>query len=390
MSSIFSSLPSNNILMAGAAVIGTAVAVAGIKVYNKLNSADYKARETFKKLLITDWFLPQKGETLVDRSDIQRPKPIFNTKTVKEIAAVREMILKARENDGRSPIPNLIFVGKAGVGKTMVAENLCRDSGIGYIRIPSGAMENHLKTATHITALHEVFAVAESSATPVYIIMDDGEELVAQRPDEVKVEENDTTKAYWLKEREKTGQTILQRRIALVNATLEASGKDVRKIAFAITTNRPEVIDRAFITRARVIAIDPPTMDERKNIIITHLPTIFNGDPNYLSFFNKGRLEDMALKTEGFTGRNLVKMLEAIFACVQLENGDITQEIIDGCIVDQAKSVEALQYREPVQAEFKPQVVAAPARPVAQQPIVDTSSQKISFSVWVRNIFPCC
>ena len=346
--------------------------------FKKQPSADEKIREILKNLLVTDWYLPKKSEHASSKINQLQPQPIFNQKTAREIAAIREMIVKSRDNEGRSLIPNLILKGKAGVGKTMLVEHLCRESGIGFIRIPSGAMENHLKLATHIIALHTIFEVAKQSSTPVYIIMDDGEELVAQRPDEVKAEDNDNTKAYWLAEKERMSDTIAQRRTALVNAILEESGKDVRKVAFAITTNRDHIIDKAFITRARVIAIDPPTQEERKQIIITHLPSIFNSDNDLLSFFNKGRLENMALKTEGFTGRNIVKMLEAIYACVQLEKGNITQEIIDGCIVEQAKTVEALQ---------QPQDLV-PSAPTLQK--VPQKAKRVEISVLRSLLFPCC
>lgn len=296
-----------------------------------------RIQEVMDRLLITEYHLPSLTNEK-PRNVENQPQPVFNAQTKKEIEIVAEMIKKASSH--QSPLPNLILQGPAGVGKTMLGEDLCHKTGIGFIRVPSGAMEKHIKIGNHIHAFRDVLKVADECPSPTYVIMDDGEELIAQRPEAKKMEEQDDVKAPWLKEQERLSETITQRRTALVNAILEESGKANRKTGFCITTNRPSVIDSAFGTRARIISIEDPTMEERKKIIITHLPVIFKNDQDILSFFNKGRLEDMAIKTEGFTGRNIAKMLEDIYACVQLEQGDITQDIVDSSILAMKASVE--------------------------------------------------
>ena len=310
--------------------------------YRLTNSSDelnrqQRTKTILDKMLITEYHLPSKAEEKKNWSLTNLPKPVFDNKTKKEVDIVAKMIEKAVHH--QSPLPNLILKGPAGVGKTMLGEDLCRQTGIGFIRIPSGAMEKHIKTGNHITAFRDVIKIAEECPAPTYIIMDDGEELIAQRPETQKTNTADNLATPWMVEQERLSQTIAQRRTALVNAILEESGKSYRKIGFCITTNRPDVIDSAFGTRSRIIAIEGPNTEERKQIIITHLPTVFKFDNDMLSFFNKGRLEDMANKTEGFTGRNIVKMLEDIYACVQLENGNITQDIVDASIIAMKASV---------------------------------------------------
>lgn len=299
-----------------------------------------RTKEVMDKLLITEYHLPtSKDEKNQWATDPTKPQPIFDKATTKEIDIVAKMIEKAIQH--QSPLPNIILKGPAGVGKTMLGEALCYKTGIGFIRIPSGAMEKHIKTGNHITAFRDVVKVAESYPEPTIIIMDDGEELVAQRPEAQKAEAKDgAAKAHWLVEQERLSQTIAQRRTALVNAILEESGKAYRKIGFCITTNRDEVIDTAFKTRSKIIAVKSPDFEERKQIIITHLPTAFKFDKDMLGFFHKGRLEEMAAKTEGFTGRNIVKSLEEMYSCVQLDNGNITQDIVDAAILAMKASVE--------------------------------------------------
>jgi|GEM_PF-2988628 len=298
-----------------------------------------KIKEVLDRLLITEYHLPATANQKSSWTGSNQPKPIFDDKTKKEIQIVAQMIEKAVKH--QSPLPNIILKGPAGVGKTMLGEDLCHQTGIGFIRIPSGAMERHIKTGNHINAFRDVVKLAEECPAPTYIIMDDGEELIAQRPEAKKADAKGELKASWLVEQERLSDTITQRRTALVNAILEESGKAYRKFGFCITTNRPDVIDSAFGTRARIISIAPPSIEERKHIIITHLPAIFKNDNDMLSFFHKGRLEDMANKTEGFTGRNIVKMLEDIYACVQLDEGNITQDTIDSSILAMKASVES-------------------------------------------------
>jgi SpoVK/Ycf46/Vps4 family AAA+-type ATPase len=180
--------------------------------------------------------------------------------------------------------------------------------------------------------------VIKQCAKPAYIIMDDGEQLVAQRPLEEKKIDKDDTKADWIVDKEKLTETIAQRRIALLQAILGELSKKNRRIGFAITTNRPDVIDREFEKQAQKISILPPEKDERKKIIITHLSSIFNNNNDVLSFFNRKVLENMAVNTEGFTGRNIVKMLEDLHACIRIKN-NVTDEMIEAAIASVRPSV---------------------------------------------------
>ncbi len=335
-------LPSTQV---GGAVAILGAAVGSLALYRLIFSRsvvdDGFAKSILGKLFIKDWSLPGISYQTAPSRDPYAPQPVFDRLTTSRIQGIKEMIEKARTTPGAA-LPNLVIQGDTGVGKTMLIESLCRDSGIGFIRIPSGAMENHLAKGTHVSALNEVLSMASKSSGPVYIIMDDGEELVAQRPSENHKSADDPSFAYWLNLK-KVSETNAQRRIALVNAILEASGAERRQIGFVITTNRPKVIDSAFKTRAHIVDIPNPDEERRKFIIITHLPTIFNKDNNFLSFFDKRVLTDMARKTEGFSGRDIVQMLENLYACVSIESGNITDDLIDGVILTMKRSIATSQ-----------------------------------------------
>jgi SpoVK/Ycf46/Vps4 family AAA+-type ATPase len=309
-----------------------------------------RIKAVLNRLLITEYHLPRnQNEKRVFTSE-NRPQPMFDDKTKKEIAIVATMIQKAVER--KAPLPNVILKGLPGVGKTMLGEALCDLTGIGFIRIPSGIWEKHLKNGNHINAHREVMQIVDESPVNTYLLYDDGEELFARRDtgEKVasKVDPKDVAAAPWLAEHEKMTDIMNQRRTALVNAHLEDSGRAIRNGGFIVTTNRPDRIEPAFSSRCRVIHIGTPGKAEIKQIIMTHLPSVHRGDQNMLSFYTQGVLEDMSDKmapvpskgVPGFRGRDVVKTLEDVDSCVRLEGNIMSRDIIDAAIHARRQSIE--------------------------------------------------
>lgn len=306
------------------------------------NEMDQKIREIFNDLRITDWHLPQFNSSTIDiASKFSGPKPIFNQKTQEEITLLSQRMIKSRENEGKTPLPNIVLNGVPGVGKTMLLENICLEADIPFIHIPPGVMESHLKTGNHINALHKIMSVVNLSNLPVMTIWNDAEEAFAKRGDVTSESntKNDDVKTPWADEKKRMSSVLVQRHAEFVNTLLELSGQDVRKVAFGITTNRFQRIDPAFITRAHMITIKLPDEAERKKIIVTHLPNVFSNDNQMLSFFDQRILSSMAKKTEGFTGRDIVRTLEELSVCAQIEGG-INEDAIDATIVTRKGSVK--------------------------------------------------
>lgn len=282
---------------------------------------------TFAKLNITEYHLPGIASSVA--ANVRRLEPHFDAETAKEFTVIEQMIDNARDNDSKTPAPNLIFCGEPGIGKTMSLEHLCIKKKIPFIRIPSGAMENHLRLGTHITAFNEVLRILEKYAPlPAYIIMDDSEELLASRPEHKKKSDVDDTKAPWLAEQERFSETMIQRRAAMTIRILEVFGKD-RNVALGATSNRPFIIEEALMNRSRVLVLHRPEFLPRKKIIIDQLEVLFKGNEHILRFFDLGRIEKMTLATEGWAGRDIVLALQELPALVALANGDISQDMID-------------------------------------------------------------
>lgn len=333
-------MDSNGLVIGGLAVGGAAIAAVPLVHAFK----QHRTAAALKELNVTEYYLPTSeliynatfGKLAASfKKEEKLVEPQFDDATQKAIDGLAEQIRSALESGGRIPLPNIILEGKPGVGKTILVEYLARTVGAGFIRIPSGALESHLTAGTHITALQKVLELAKSCPKPVIVIMDDGEELVKQRPKgdrdnpenaSAQATKKSSVTLAWERKEENAANAMAQGRVALVNAILEESGKDRRNVAFAITTNRSTVIDSAFRTRARTLEIAPPKEDERARILAEHLPRIFNDDQ--LTYFGRNRVEMMANLTKDFTGRNLVKLLEQIAATAKISKGRINESMI--------------------------------------------------------------
>lgn len=315
------------------------------KVVPKNQDADVRA--IFKRIGITEWHLPGQSsnfQNIESSKDKPQPKVILSAKNQKEMETIKDIISKAsNENiDQRvGSVPTLIFEGKPGLGKTMLAQDLAQTSGAGFIRIKAGTIGSLITLGKASAALEELFEIANNALVPVYFILDDGEQTVGQRPTEKVKQKAPDAEAYWITKEKAVGELVQERRVEVTNAILEESGKDVRNIGFIVTTNRPEAIDGAFRTRSYVLTFDLPDEMTRRRIMATHIPKLFNYDQTIMKFFDQGRLEKMAKATEEFAGRNLVKLLEKTAAAVEMNNGEITQEIIDSCIVEARRSLDS-------------------------------------------------
>jgi AAA+ superfamily predicted ATPase len=297
----------------------------------------------FKAHQIKEWHLPGQSSNLPEKSfnpDVTRPKVILTPKNEDDVRVVRNQILEAKKNRSCS-IPNLIFVGSPGVGKTMLAQALAEETGVGFIRIPSGVMGHFLSKGKASNVMLELIQIANDALVPVMFIFDDGDDVVSQRPKGPTAQKSIDTEAWWIKAEKSVAQVVAERKVELVNTILEEAGKNERNAGFVVTTNRPDDIDDAFRTRCTVIEFDVPDVDRRRKIIFTHIPEVFNGNKIAISYFDMNRVERMARVTEGFKGRNLVKMLQEIKSTMGDDPTDLTDELIDTSIVRFKSSLAA-------------------------------------------------
>lgn len=235
-------------------------------------------------------------------------------------------------------LPNLVIEGEKGTGKSRLVEHLMQETGVGYIIIPKTVFENHIINGTHIQAFHDIQKMAMSSSAPVYLVIEDSEELFSHRS-------LPTTEATG-QQQSPESRIVEQRRVELVNAFLDVTGDDNRKVSILMTTRHPEKIDHAFNTRNKPIELKAPGSYVRRAIIADLVFRIFKGDATMARFFNLARIERMANETDNFTGSDLEVMMKKISDIVTLKQR-LGQSVVDQGTVDSTiEQMKALKLRE--------------------------------------------
>jgi hypothetical protein len=288
---------------------------------NKILAKHRQNEQILTELGLTIWSIPLEGSEnavqKLEKSHLLAPnktKPTFNSETRQMVETVKSMIKQSLEKNGEIALPNVLILGKSGSGMNMLINEfiqLAAEKGAGYIVIPSEMFEDHLISGSHVMAFQQLLKVAKTSKSPVYFVLEDGEYLFKQRPKDQK-------------------NIVEARRIELVNAFLDLTGEDKRKVSILMKTSKSKnVIDEAFNTRITPIVLQLPGLEERRKIIRESIAQILNDEKDN-QFFNLSRIEQMAIKTENFTCANLNTLTETI--CDISLKKQMDQGIIDSAI----------------------------------------------------------
>lgn len=254
-------------------------------------------------------------------------KPVYDTETTRRINEISNAIQNTRKNGGY--FPNVIFYGPGGTGKTMISHLLAEESGMSYIKMSGGDLAQYIKRGEHVTELNKLFDSMERSWRPWSV-----------RPWALFIDEAESL----CKDRSKLPSSEL---LELQNAFLNRTGVQSKKFMMVLATNRLEDLDQAVINRMDYkVHIGPPKKEERVEIIKSHLPQFFSKketqDP-----FNEEAIQWVAEKTEGFTGRSLFKLLNAIAnKKAATKANKLTKELIEQTVQDfvqQEEQVEKLR-----------------------------------------------
>lgn len=95
------------------------------------------------------------------------------------LAELDEQIKKAMD-DSDFVIPNLIFYGPPGVGKTATAKKIIEDSGCLYVQI-DGSKFFQWEEHEAVREVNKLIEMLKGQEKPVYLIIDEGEQLFGQR-----------------------------------------------------------------------------------------------------------------------------------------------------------------------------------------------------------------
>lgn len=224
-----------------------------------------------------------------------------------------EQLARATANtkSHEAPFRNMLFYGPPGTGKTMVAREIARKSGLDYALMTGGDVAPLGPQA--VTKIHEIFDWAKKSKKGLLLFIDEADAFLC--------------------ERNSTRMSESQR--SALNAMLFRTGDQSRDVVLVLATNRPGDLDSAITDRIdEVIEFPLPREEERFKLLKLYLKKYLQGQDNgegeskWAHLFKKKSqpitvkdlsddvIREAAKKTEGFSGREIAKLMASVQAAV--------------------------------------------------------------------------
>lgn len=216
----------------------------------------------------------------------------------------------ANTKSHQAPFRNMLFYGPPGTGKTMAARELARKSGLDYALMTGGDVAPLGSQA--VTKIHQLFDWAKKSRKGLLLFIDEADAFLC--------------------ERNKTYMSEAQR--SALNALLFRTGDQSKDIVLALATNRPGDLDSAVADRIdEVLEFPLPGEEERFKLLKLYLDKYIaragETKSGWLSRFFKKQpqkieikglsddiIKEAASKTEGFSGREIAKLMASVQAAV--------------------------------------------------------------------------
>ncbi|VVA96285.1 unnamed protein product [Arabis nemorensis] len=236
----------------------------------------------------------------------------------------------ANTKSHQAPFRNMLFYGPPGTGKTMAARELARKSGLDYALMTGGDVAPLGSQA--VTKIHELFDWGKKSKRGLLLFIDEADAFLC--------------------ERNKTYMSEAQR--SALNALLFRTGDQSKDIVLALATNRPGDLDSAVADRVdEVLEFPLPGEEERFKLLNLYLEKyIAEAGPRKPGLFHrlfkkeqqkieiKGVTEELlkeaAGKTEGFSGREIAKLMASVQAAVYGS---------EDCVLDSTLFREVVEYK---------------------------------------------
>ncbi|GLU19880.1 hypothetical protein SLE2022_361030 [Rubroshorea leprosula] len=227
----------------------------------------------------------------------------------------------------QAPFRNMLFYGPPGTGKTLVAREMAQKSGLDYAMMTGGDVAP--LGAQAVTKIHEIFDWAKKSKKGLLLFIDEADAFLC--------------------ERNNTRMSESQR--SALNALLFRTGDQSRDIVLVLATNRPGDLDNAVTDRIdEVIEFPLPGEEERVNLLKLYVNKylhdegdnassklgLFNKKPQKITIkdLSEDVIREAATKTEGFSGREIAKLVAGIQAAVYgrpdcVLDSQLFREIVD-------------------------------------------------------------
>ncbi|KAJ1610282.1 AAA domain-containing protein [Cryptosporidium canis] len=260
---------------------------------------------------------------------VRRPKVFEDIVLPSELENRLEWTVNTLVNSRRFGIPfrNMLLWGNPGTGKTMFARKLARESGLDYAIMSGGDVGQLGKNG--VTELNKVFDWGRKSKKGLLLFIDEAE-------------------AFLSKGRELSNSGKSEDSRNALSAFLHQTGTESKDICILLATNVPGTLDKAVIDRVDEIFEFPnPGLSERFKLIRQFLEFHFNcsfvSEDHFRPLSNsirihpsvdKAFLEGLAQRTDGFSGRQLFKLILGMKSIVLGSGVDsLTRDIAESALV---------------------------------------------------------
>ncbi|KAH1163593.1 hypothetical protein GYH30_001894 [Glycine max] len=228
----------------------------------------------------------------------------------------------------QAPFRNMLFYGSPGTGKTMVAREIAKRSGLDYAMMTGGDVAP--LGAQAVTKIHDIFDWSKKSRKGLLLFIDEADAFLCER----------------------NSSHMSEAQRSALNALLFRTGDQSRDIVLVLATNRPGDLDSAVTDRIdEVIEFPLPGEEERLKLLKLYLNKYLCDDNNGSKggFFLKKQPQKIAIKdlsedvfreaatkTEGFSGREIAKLMASVQAAVYGR---------PDCILDSQLFRESIDYK---------------------------------------------
>ncbi|KAK7406707.1 hypothetical protein VNO78_08337 [Psophocarpus tetragonolobus] len=231
----------------------------------------------------------------------------------------------------QAPFRNMLFYGPPGTGKTMVAREIARRSGLDYAMMTGGDVAP--LGAQAVTKIHDIFDWAKKSRKGLLLFIDEADAFLCER----------------------NSSHMSEAQRSALNALLFRTGDQSRDIVLVLATNRPGDLDSAVTDRIdEVIEFPLPGEEERLKLLKLYLNKYLCDDNNgskggfllkklpqkiTIKDLSEDVFREAAKKTEGFSGREIAKLMASVQAAVYgrpdcILDSQLFKEIVDYKVVE--------------------------------------------------------
>lgn len=253
------------------------------------------SRFTWSRDTVSGWKWPwaKKNEKLMENI-------VLHGDLSERLTWTTNSLVNAKHNG--TPFRHLLLHGPPGTGKTLFARTLSRQSGLDYAIMSGGDVGPLGKDAVH--ELNKLFTWANSSKKGLILFIDEAD-------------------AFLRTGRGSESGAMSEEARNVLSAFLHHTGTESDKFVVVLATNIRDILDRAVLDRVdESFEFPNPGLDERKKMLTMFMdehilkPTQRGKIIEVDEALNQAFLDDVAARTDGFSGRQLAKLVLAYQAAV--------------------------------------------------------------------------